>query len=230
MTARDSHDLERARRYWEKQAPRYDRLISFFERVLFGDGRQWACSQARGEVLEVAAGTGRNLPYYRPDVRLTVTDFSAPMLELARSRARDLGTEAEFQLADAQALDFPDERFDTTVCTLGLCSVPDDRQAVAEMTRVLRPGGQLILLEHVRSPNRAVRSVQRVLDVPSVRFSCDHLTREPLDRVREQGLEIEEFVRSKAGIVERLRARKRLAARIADMGTGEQHDATPSAR
>lgn len=206
---RDSHDLERARRYWEKQAPRYDRLISFFERVLFGDGRQWACSRARGEVLEVAAGTGRNLPHYPADVRLTITDFSGPMLELARSRARELGREADFQLADAGALDFPDESFDTVVCTLGLCSVPDERQAVAEMTRVLRPGGQLILLEHVGSPNRGVRSVQRALDVPSVRFACDHLTREPLEHVQEQGLEVERLERSKAGIVERLLARKR---------------------
>lgn len=207
--SREHHDPERARRFWEKQAPRYDRMISFFERVLFGDGRQWACSKARGEVLEVAAGTGRNLPHYPADVRLVVTDFNEPMLDIARSRAAHLGREVEFQLADAGALDFADERFDTVLCTLGLCSVPDDGRAVREMTRVLRPGGRLVLLEHVRSPSAAVRAGQRMLDVPSVRFCCDHLTREPLDRVREQGLEIEALERSKAGIVERLLARKK---------------------
>lgn len=206
---REYHDPERARRYWEKQAPRYDRMISFFERVLFADGRQWACSQARGEVLEVAAGTGRNLSHYPADARLVVTDFSEPMLDIARSRAAHLGREVEFQLADAGALDFADESFDTVLCTLGLCSVPDDGRAVREMTRVLRPGGRLVLLEHVRSPSPAVRAGQRMLDVPSVRFCCDHLTREPLDRVREQGLEIVAIERSKAGIVERLLARKK---------------------
>lgn len=184
-------------------------MISFFERVLFADGRQWACSQARGEVLEVAAGTGRNLSHYPADARLVVTDFNEPMLDIARSRAAHLGREVEFQLADAGALDFADESFDTVLCTLGLCSVPDDGRAVREMTRVLRPGGRLVLLEHVRSPSPAVRAGQRMLDVPSVRFCCDHLTREPLDRVREQGLEIVAIERSKAGIVERLLARKK---------------------
>jgi ubiquinone/menaquinone biosynthesis C-methylase UbiE len=206
--SRDDHDPERARRYWAEHAPRYDRLISFFERVLFGGGREWACAQARGEVLEVAAGTGRNLPHYPDAVRLTVTDFSPEMLDLARARGRELGREAEFREADAGALDFPDASFDTVVCTLGLCSVPDDRRAVAEMARVLRPGGGLVLLEHVRSPSRPVSAVQRVLDVPSTRFCCDHLRREPLGHVREQRLEVERLERSKAGIVERLAARK----------------------
>lgn len=205
---RHRHDPSRARRYWEKNADSYDRSIAFFERALFPGARGWACSRARGDVLEVAAGTGRNLPEYGPGLRLTITDFSPDMLAIARSRALDAGVEANLRLADAGALDFADERFDTVLCTLGLCSVPDDARAVAEMTRVLRPGGRLVLVEHVRSPNAVVRAVQRVLDVISARLCCDHLTREPLDHVEACGLEIEELERSKAGIVERLSARK----------------------
>lgn len=204
----DGHEPERARRYWRAAAPRYDRSISLFERLLFGGGREWACAYARGEVLEVAAGTGRNLPHYSDGIHLWVTDFSPEMLRLARARAAERGLEPELRQADAGALDFPDRRFDTVLCTLGLCSVPDDRRAVGEMARVLRPGGRLVLLEHVASPNRAVRALQRVLDVPSKRLCCDHLTREPLDHVRAAGLEVEELRRSKLGIVERLQARK----------------------
>ena len=208
MAAPAIHDPDRARRYWRKQAPRYDRTIAFFERVLFEDGREWACSQARGDVLEVAAGTGRNLPHYPAETRLTVTDFSPDMLALARERAERSRPDAAVQQADAGALPFEAASFDTVVCTLGLCSVPDDRRAVGEMARVLRAGGRLILLEHVRSPVPSVRRVERVLDVPSVRFCCDHLTREPLDHVRAAGLEVESLERRKLGIVERLRARK----------------------
>src|SRR5215217_296336 len=83
-----SEQTERLKRHWEKEAPTYDRRMSFFERVLFGDGREWVCSRASGEVLEVAVGTGRNFPFYRQGVRLTGIDLSPPML--ARSPGRGL--------------------------------------------------------------------------------------------------------------------------------------------
>lgn len=201
-------DTARASRYWERHAPRYDASISVFERLLLEDGREWACSQARGEVLEIAAGTGRNLPHYPAGVRLTATELSPGMLERARYRARAIGSDAELRVADAQALDFPAERFDTVVCTLGLCSVPDHARAVHEAVRVLRPGGRLVLLEHVRSPNPRVRAVQRLLNVASARLCCDDLVREPLDPVRAAGMRVEQLERSKLGIVERLVATK----------------------
>jgi ubiquinone/menaquinone biosynthesis C-methylase UbiE len=74
---------ERLRRYWDKHARNYDKQMAFWERRLFGDGRQWVCAQASGEVLEVAIGTGRNLPYYPKGIRLTGIEFSPAMLELA---------------------------------------------------------------------------------------------------------------------------------------------------
>ncbi len=130
------------------------------------------------------------------------------MLEIARRRARRLGREADLQVGDAQDLDFPDERFDTVVCTLSLCTIPDDRRAVAEASRVLRPGGRLLLLEHVRSPVPIVRAVQRILDPLFVRFEADHLLREPLEHLEATGFEVERIERSKLGVIERLSARK----------------------
>ena len=203
-----SHATERVRRHYEKTARSYDRRIGFFERVLFGEGRRWACEQAAGDVLEIAVGTGRNLPFYPQDIRLTGIELSPEMLAIARKRKRELGREAEFESGDAQALRFDDESFDSVVCTLSLCTIPDERRALSEAFRVLRPGGRLLLLEHVRSPARPVRAVQRLLDPLLVRFEADHLLRDPLDHLADIGFEIERLERSKWGIVERLAARR----------------------
>src|SRR5215211_1854507 len=203
-----SEETERLKRIWEKQAPKYDRSIAFWDRILFGDGRQWVCSRAQGEVLEVAIGTGRNLAFYPAGVSLTGIDLSPAMLERARERAGELGMEADLREGDAQDLPFPDESFDTVVCTLSLCNIPDDRRAVAEMKRVLRSGGRLLLLDHVRAASRLLRAVQRVLEVVMVRLEGEHLLRRPLEHVRAEGFRIEEQERYKAGIVERLSARR----------------------
>jgi len=206
-------ESQRVRDIFEREAPKYDRQISFFEKILFGGGREWVCSQAKGEVLEIAAGTGRNLSFYPPSVRLTMTEFTPAMLEIARRRQSELGREAKLREGDAQQLEFPDESFDTVVCTLGLCTIPDDRAAVREVRRVLRPAGRFLLLEHVRSPSRAVRAVQRLLDPLFVRFEGDHIVREPLEHLRAEGFAVERLERSKLGIVERVAARKPAADR-----------------
>jgi ubiquinone/menaquinone biosynthesis C-methylase UbiE len=201
-------ETERVRRIWEREAPRYDRSIRFWEKLLFEDGREWVCSRAQGDVLEVAIGTGRNLPYYTEGVHLTGVDISPAMLGIASQRASDLGLNVELKEADAQALPFPDASFDTVVCTLSLCNIPDDRKAVAEMKRVLRPGGLLLLLDHVRSSSRLARVLQIALEVVTVRFGGDHLLRRPLEHVRAEGFRMEERERHKLGIVERLAAWK----------------------
>jgi ubiquinone/menaquinone biosynthesis C-methylase UbiE len=200
-------ETERVRRLQDREAPRYDRRIAFFERVLFGDGRQWVCRRAQGRVLELAAGTARNLPYYPIEVTVVGIELSEQMLAIGQRRAHELGRDADLRLGDAQALEFPDQSFDTIVCTLGLCTIPDPRRAVAEARRVLRPGGHILLLEHVRSPLLPVRLLQRLFEPLAVRFAADHLTREPLDYLAAEGFEIERLERSKWGIVERVSAR-----------------------
>jgi ubiquinone/menaquinone biosynthesis C-methylase UbiE len=194
--------------YWDKQAARYDRAMNFWDRHLFGDSRTWACGRAIGEVLEVAVGTGRNLPFYREGTRLTGVDWSPGMLAIARQRAADLGREADLRPGDAQALDFPDSSFDTVLCALGLCAIPDDRRAVAEMTRVLRPGGRLLLVDHVAASASALRAVQWLYERVTIPLAGEHFRRRPLAYVRELGFEVEETERFRLGIVERVCARK----------------------
>lgn len=194
--------------HYNHMAGQYDRAIRMFERMFVGDGRAWICTQAQGDVLEIAVGTGRNLPYYDADIRLVGIDISTGMLDIARERLTSLGRVADLRIGDAQSLDLPSQSFDTVVSTLSMCSIPDENAAIAEAARVLRPGGRFLLLEHVRSPTPFVHAVQRVLDPLAVRCLCDHLLREPVDGLRDVGLEVERVERSKLGIIERVIARK----------------------
>jgi ubiquinone/menaquinone biosynthesis C-methylase UbiE len=203
-------DVDQLRAQWNKYASRYDRDIRFFERVQFGGGREWVCSQARGDVLEVAVGSGRNLGFYPRETRLTGIDLSPAMLELARVRSVELGRAIDLCVGDAQTLPFPDASFDTVVCTLGLCGFPDERAAIAEMHRVLRPGGALLLLDHVGSHHRLIHFGQRLLEKMTVRTLGDYQTRRPLPLVEQAGFVVQRQERLKAGTVERVAAVKPL--------------------
>jgi ubiquinone/menaquinone biosynthesis C-methylase UbiE len=199
-------------RYWDKKSRSYDKEMRFWDRHLFGDSRAWACGQASGNVLEVAVGTGLNLEAYPPDITLTGIDLSDAMLDIARSRATELGRTATLQQADAHALPFDDASFDTVVCTFGLCAIPDHTKAITEMTRVLRPGGRLILVDHIESNSPVARGVQRVLEIFTVPLGGEHFLRRPLNHVRSGGFDIEQAQRFKLGLVERVVARKPAAA------------------
>jgi ubiquinone/menaquinone biosynthesis C-methylase UbiE len=203
---------ERLRRYWDKHAASYDRQMDFAERRFFGDTRQWVCSQASGDVLEVAIGTGLNLEHYpRDGVRLTGVEWSPAMLDLARHRANRLGWTVDLRQGDAQALEFADASFDTVVCTFSLCAIPGDSKAVHEMARVLRPGGLLLLADHVAAAAGPVRALQWLIELVSVPVGGEHFRRRPLRLVEALGFAVERRDRFKLGIIERLTARKPVA-------------------
>lgn len=115
---------------------------------------------------------------------------------------------ADLREASADALPFPGASFDTVVRTVSLCNIPDDRAAVAEMYRVLRPGGRLILLDHVASDRPRVLAIERLLEPLFLRMNGDYLTRRPLPLVAAAGFDVERSERLKAGIVEPLTAVK----------------------
>jgi len=177
-----------------------------FESGLFAGNREWIGARAHGRVLEVAIGTGRSLEFYGPDVTLTGVDLSPAMLDLARRHAADLGLSVELREGDAERLPFPDASFDTVVCALGLCSIPRPAVAIAEMARVLVPGGSLLLLDHVGSTWPPVYAAQWLVERVTILTAGEHFTRRQLPLVRAAGLEVVESDRLKAGVVERLRA------------------------
>ena len=203
-----NEETAKVRRAWEKSAPDYDRQIAFFEKVWFTGGREWLGARARGRVLEVAIGTGRNLAHYPAAVTLTGVELSPEMLAIARRRAADLGREVDLHEGDAEHLPFADATYDTVVCALSLCTIPDPAAAIAEMRRVLVPGGLLLLLDHIRSTWPPVYAAQRLLERLTIRAAGEHFTRRQLPLVEAAGLEIEEVERRKAGTIERIAARK----------------------
>jgi ubiquinone/menaquinone biosynthesis C-methylase UbiE len=198
---------DRWRRYWNKHSASYDKQMRFFDRTLFKDSREWTCTRASGNTLEVAIGTGLNLPFYPQAVRLTGIDLSPAMLSIARDRASNLGRAVDLREADAHALPFPGASFDTVVCTFSLCAIPDEHLAVAEMKRVLKPGGALLLADHVAGSTRLVRAIQRLLEILTVPLGGEHFLRRPSTLVQNDGFEIEGQDRFNLGMVERLAAR-----------------------
>jgi ubiquinone/menaquinone biosynthesis C-methylase UbiE len=203
-------DEERARwaRYWDRAAPSTDASMRFMDRVLFRDSRAWVCGRAVGEVFEVAVGTGLNLPHYPADVAVRGIDLSPAMVELARARAAELGRPVDVQVGDAEHLDLPDGSVDSVVCTFALCGIPDHRRALGEMVRVLRPGGLLLLADHVVATAAPVRAVQWLAELGSVRFMGEHFRRRPADELHGLGVEVVEIERFAGGVVERLVARR----------------------
>jgi ubiquinone/menaquinone biosynthesis C-methylase UbiE len=196
------------RRVWDKLAPGYDKQIAFCEKIMFGIGREWLGERARGRVLEVAIGTGRSLPHYQVGAAVTGIELSPAMLGIARKRAAELGRDVDFREGDAEHLPFDEPSFDTVICALALCTIPDPTKAIGEMKRVLVPGGRLLLLDHIGSTWPPIYAAQWLFERITIRSAGEHFTRRQLPLVLAAGFQIVETERSKAGTVERIHALK----------------------
>lgn len=140
----------------------YDRLMAATEPRMVRV-RQRLVSDVRGDVLEIGAGTGANFPYYPEDAHVVALEPDPHMLERAQRRLDETGKRnIDLRLVRAESLPFPDNSFDTVISTLVLCTVEDLPGALAEIQRVLRPGGELRFLEHVRG-NGALGAMQDVI-------------------------------------------------------------------
>lgn len=197
----------RQRELWGRAACGYDRAMAPLERSWLGRYRQRLIAQAGGRVVEAGIGTGANLRHYPESIEVTGVDASPAMLAQAARRAEELGRAADLRQGEADALRFPDASVDTVVATLLLCSVPDVPTTLAEFARVLRPGGRLLLLDHVASSWAAVRGLQAVAD----RFTAstgECWRRRPLDMLPAAGFAIESVTASRARLVEAVVARR----------------------
>jgi ubiquinone/menaquinone biosynthesis C-methylase UbiE len=160
-------------------AQRFDRMMLSLERRFFPDAREWVVTRATGQTVEVAMGTGLNLPYYAADVHLTGVDLNPEMLTLAVQRAGARGRALHAVVGDAMRLPFASASFDSLVCTFALCEVPDVEATLSEFVRVLRPGGRLLLADHVIATSAIVRWGQRILEAITIPASGEHFTRRP---------------------------------------------------
>jgi SAM-dependent methyltransferase len=175
----------------------YDRMMASTEKDGLAAHRAAVVSHATGDVLEIGGGTGANLRHYGPGVTsLAITEPELPMAKRAQSRMGELAPEALFVRAPAEDLPFNDDSFDTAVSTLVLCTVDDQPRALRELRRVLRPGGRLLFIEHVRSDDpKLARHQDRMLGLNRrVGHGC-HCNRPTLDTIRAAGFEVTELTR-----------------------------------
>lgn len=176
----------------------YDRMITGSEKAGLADQRKALLAGARGRVLEIGAGTGANLPHYGDTVEmLTVTEPDEAMARRLEQRARELGRQVDVVRAPAEQLPFDDGSFDVAVSTLVLCTVPDQLDALAELRRVLVPGGRVLFIEHVRADERRLAGWQDRLNgvnrVMGRGCNCNRMT---LDAIGAAGFMLGELERS----------------------------------
>jgi ubiquinone/menaquinone biosynthesis C-methylase UbiE len=146
---------------WTFLAPTYDRQMARVERAGLASLRQDLLAGAAGDVLEIGAGTGINLPHYGPAVStLTLTEPEPPMLQRLQRKVDERGMHATVLRAPAEDLPFESDSFDVAVSTLVLCGVGDQPRTLRELHRVLKPGGTLLFLEHVRSDDAHLARLQ----------------------------------------------------------------------
>lgn len=181
---------DRLARQWDRRAATWDVRSRQVERDLLGPARPWVCGRARGATLEVGVGTGANLRHYEPDVTLSAVDLSTAMLTETERTARALGRDVDLRAAGADELPFADATFDAVVMTFVLCSVPDVRTAIAEVLRVLRPGGDLLLADHVRPASFPMTLLVRGVDLASGPLFGEYFARRPLDQLTAIDVEL----------------------------------------
>ena len=143
---------------------------------------------ARGRVLEIGIGSGLNLPYYTHQVDAVIgVDPSTALLAMARKAAREMTIPVEFVTRGAEEMPFDDRSFDTVVSTWSLCTIPGVGEALAEVRRVLKPGGELVFIEHGRAPERRVLAWQDFLNPVWRRCAGGCNLNRPIDRLIAQG-------------------------------------------
>ena len=175
----------------------YDRMSASAEEAGLREVRRRLLVDAKGRVLEIGGGTGVNLQLYGPGVEsLTVTEPEPPMLRRLDRRVREQAPLTKVLRARAENLPFADDSFDTVVSTLVLCGVDDQAQSLRELHRVLRPGGQFMFIEHVRSDEPKVARLQdRMNGVNRFVVRCD-CNRATLESIEAEGFEVTKLERT----------------------------------
>jgi ubiquinone/menaquinone biosynthesis C-methylase UbiE len=196
-----SHEQSRAKpAIYDRLAGHYDRAIAPLERRFLARWRAEALDELppQSRVLEIGAGTGLNFPFYPQGAHGVASEYSCEMLKVARGKPRPAGV--HLVQTSAERLPFSNDSFDAAFATLVFCSLPSPQDAFLELRRVVRPGGQIVLLEHVR-PNGLLGYVFDALSVLTVALFDDHFNRRTAHEAQRAGLKLLHVKRRMLGIV-----------------------------
>src|SRR5919106_3864261 len=191
--SRDIHQAGEAKRGHPIFAALYDPMAASAERRWMGERRRRLLAGARSAVLEIGGGTGANLAHYRNVDRVTIAEPDPFMRNRSGPKLEEARVPVEVSAAGAEALPYPDASLDTVVSTLVLCTVPDQEAALDEVRRVLRPGGRLLFIEHVRAAGSAARWQDRLEPLWRRLLGGCHPNRDTVAAIEEAGFEIETF-------------------------------------
>lgn len=178
---------EKIQKRYDRVSTVYDLLEQPMEIISFKKWRKLIAGDLVGKVLEVGVGTGKNIPYYPDNVDMTAIDFSGRMLAKARARARKLYKQVQFIQMDAQNMNFPDNSFDRVFATFVFCSVPDPVKGLQEIRRVCKPGGKVIMLEHVRSEKKVLGFLMDLFNTIPLHIYGANINRRTVENVQKAG-------------------------------------------
>ncbi len=198
---------EKTRKRYNRISSTYDQMEWFIEKYLFNKWRALLWGQIKGEkILEIGVGTGKNIPHYPDSSSITAVDLSQGMMAKAIFRNQELKRDVDFQLMDVESLQYPDDSFDTAVATFVFCSVPVPIKGLEELGRVVKPGGDIWLLDHVRVNKPIIGPLMDLFNPIIVRMMGANINRRTEEIVNQAGLKIHSVTNLKGELVKLIHA------------------------
>ena len=202
-------DSTAIKKKYDRIAPYFEGLEAVMEGLFFKNWRKRLWAKVEGHhILEVGVGTGKNFDYYPAVARITAIDFSPEMLKQAAHKKTRKAVSVELELMDAQSLVFADNSFDTVICSFVFCSVPLPLKGLKELYRVCKPGGQVILLEHVLSSNPFIAKVMNFINPAIVALVGANINRNTVKNVKACGFASVRVDERSGDIIKLIEARK----------------------
>ena len=202
-------DSTAIKKKYDRIAPYFEGLEAVMEGLFFKNWRKKLWAKVEGHhILEVGVGTGKNFDYYPADARITAIDFSPEMLKQAAHKKARKAVSVELELMDVQSLVFADNSFDTVIGSFVFCSVPLPLKGLKEVYRVCKPGGQVILLEHVLSSNLFIAKVMNFINPAIVALVGANINRNTVKNIKSCGFASVRVDEQSGDIIKLIEARK----------------------